>query len=165
MRAVQKAFGDGVVAEMANSLVFPGKAGFGDYQCNIAMSLAKKLKAKPRDIADTLVIQLENDKILMADSGSGAGVGACGGVLDRMDVSGPGFINLHLADNYIERRLSSMLSPSPGIVKATFHNDTDAEVKAKKKRLGIPMTRHPQRVVVDYSSPNIAKEMHVVSAT
>jgi arginyl-tRNA synthetase len=60
----------------------------------------------------------------------------CAGV----EVSGPGFINLTLSDAFVA-----------GLV---------AELSADP-RLGVPVTGRPERLVVDYSAPNVAKEMHV----
>jgi arginyl-tRNA synthetase len=57
-----------------------------------------------------------------------------------VEISGPGFLNLRLTDEVI----------------ATGANDVAAD-----PRLGVPRTPHPQRVVVDYSSPNIAKELTI----
>jgi arginyl-tRNA synthetase len=56
------------------------------------------------------------------------------------EIAGPGFINLTLKPAYLEHQLKAI---------------------AADPRLGIPTVAHPQRVVVDYPSPNIAKEMHV----
>jgi arginyl-tRNA synthetase len=56
------------------------------------------------------------------------------------EVAGPGFINLTLDDAWIAAQASA-LSDDP--------------------TLGIHQTQHPERVVVDYSAPNVAKEMHV----
>ncbi len=56
------------------------------------------------------------------------------------EIAGPGFINLTLKPAFLEGQL---------------------RVIAADSRLGIPTVQHPQRVVVDYPSPNIAKEMHV----
>lgn len=56
------------------------------------------------------------------------------------EIAGPGFINLMLKPAFLEGRLRAI---------------------AADPRLGIPTVQHPQRVVVDYPSPNIAKEMHV----
>jgi len=55
-------------------------------------------------------------------------------------IAGPGFINLMLESAYLETRLSDI--------------QTDP-------RLGVQPAKTPQRVIVDFSSPNIAKEMHV----
>ena len=55
-------------------------------------------------------------------------------------IAGPGFINLTLKPAYLEAQLSSI--------------QTDP-------RLGIAAAKEPKRVIVDFSSPNIAKEMHV----
>lgn len=55
-------------------------------------------------------------------------------------VAGPGFINLLLKSAYVEAQLNAIQSDP---------------------RLGVTMAKTPQRVVVDFSSPNIAKEMHV----
>jgi arginyl-tRNA synthetase len=55
-------------------------------------------------------------------------------------IAGPGFINLMLEPAYLETRLSDI--------------QTDP-------RLGVQPAKTPQRVIVDFSSPNIAKEMHV----
>lgn len=53
---------------------------------------------------------------------------------------GAGFINLKLRQDFLLQYLSYML--------------------ADPNRLGVPKARSPLKVVVDYSSPNIAKEMH-----
>ena len=55
-------------------------------------------------------------------------------------VSGPGFINFMFKDAWIAQQASAVLADP---------------------RLGVPRTEHPKTVIVEYSSPNIAKEMHV----
>jgi arginyl-tRNA synthetase len=59
---------------------------------------------------------------------------------DPPDIAGPGFINLRLKTSYLEDTLRACQADP---------------------RLGIAPTLQPQRVIVDFSSPNIAKEMHV----
>ncbi len=55
-------------------------------------------------------------------------------------IAGPGFINLTLKSAYLEEQLN-VIQIDP--------------------RLGVAPAKQPQRVIVDFSSPNIAKEMHV----
>jgi arginyl-tRNA synthetase len=56
------------------------------------------------------------------------------------EIAGPGFINIKLKPEYLEAQINAM------------HQD---------KRLGVPIAKNPIKVIVDFSSPNIAKEMHV----
>src|ERR1022692_2904727 len=58
----------------------------------------------------------------------------------QAEVSGPGFINLTLRYSWIGDQVGGQLADP---------------------RLGAPAAERPQRVVVDYSAPNVAKEMHV----
>ncbi|MEM8673820.1 MAG: arginine--tRNA ligase [Cyanobacteria bacterium P01_G01_bin.67] len=96
---------------------------FGDYQSNVALSLAKPLKQNPRAIAQSIIEQLQLENICEIPT-----------------IAGPGFINLTLKADYIGSLLRK-IQPD--------------------ERLGIEQTKNPQRVIVDYPSPNIAKEMHV----
>jgi len=96
---------------------------FGDYQANVAMSLAKSLKQKPRDVAAALIEHLD-----------------LAGICEAPQIAGPGFINLTCTTDYLARIASSA---------------------AADEHLGVQRVEHPKRVVVDYSSPNVAKQMHV----
>ncbi len=93
-----------------------------DFQANAAMSLSKRLKLKPRDIADAVVSVLDT-----VDA------------IETAEVAGPGFINLTLASDYLGECLSSL---------------------QQDERLGVVSTAG-KTIVVDYSAPNVAKEMHV----
>lgn len=98
------------------------KQGFGEYQFNGAMGLAKKLKQNPREIAAQIIAAVE-----LSD------------IADKTEVAGPGFINIHISKAWLSDQLSIVL---------------------KDERLSIDEQKS-ETVVVDYSAPNLAKEMHV----
>ena len=98
-------------------------SAFGDYQANVAMSLAKALGRPPREVADTIVEHLD-----VAD------------LCERVEVSGPGFVNLTLRTDWIAAQAERLLAD---------------------ERLGVAPAAASETVVVDYSAPNAAKEMHV----
>ena len=72
----------------------PREKGHGDFACNAALVLAKRLKRPPREIATALVAKL----------------GDAGGLLARAEVAGPGFVNLWLADACWHEALREILT-------------------------------------------------------
>jgi len=105
----------------ADPLIRP--SSFADFQANVALPLGKRLGRAPRQVAAELTARLDVTDMCAAP-----------------EVSGPGFINFTLRDDWIAGQASQML------------NDP---------RLGLAPVARPQTVVVEYSSPNVAKEMHV----
>lgn len=94
-----------------------------DFQADAALALAKRLGRPPREIAAAVLDAARLD-----------------GLVAAAEISGPGFINLTLAD------------PALGPLLAAMSRD---------ERLGVPRVEAPETVLVDYSAPNVAKEMHV----
>jgi arginyl-tRNA synthetase len=117
--ALEAAFGEG--RSGTDPLIRP--SSFGDYQANLAMSLAKELRRPPREVAAALVERLELDDIC-----------------ERVEVSGPGFVNLTLRADWIAEQANAI---------------------AADDRVGVAPAGEPRVTVVDYSAPNVAKEMHV----
>jgi arginyl-tRNA synthetase len=105
----------------ADPLVRPSE--HADFQSNIALALAKQAGSSPRALAEELR------------------AGMVGGPF-TVTVSGPGFLNLTVADRALWGLLSARLAYG-----------------GRQLGVGSPLTG--SRVVVDYSGPNIAKEMHV----
>src|SRR5574343_1082316 len=99
------------------------KPEFGDYQANGIMAAAKAKKTNPRALAEQVIAQLD-----------------LAGIASKIEIAGPGFINIHLDPAFLAGKVSAELaSPS----------------------LGIEPQSPRQKVIVDYSSPNLAKDMHV----
>jgi arginyl-tRNA synthetase len=93
-----------------------------DFQANGALGLAKRLGRPPREVAEQIAAHA-----LLTD------------LCQKVEVSGPGFINLTLGPGFLADQLAALAAdPHLGVAPA-----------------------EPQRVVVDYSGPNVAKEMHV----
>jgi arginyl-tRNA synthetase len=104
----------------ADPLIRP--SAFADYQSNAAMALARGLGRSPREVAAPVAEQL-----------------AAADAVASAEVSGPGFINITLADGWIA---------------------AEADAELTDPRLGVPLADPRQCVVVDYSGPNVAKELH-----
>lgn len=96
---------------------------FGDFQTNIAMQHAKILQKNPRDIATTIVNALGEQEFL-----------------EKIEIVGPGFINLFLKTEFIQKNISILFDDA---------------------NFGIIQSGKNQTVVIDYSAPNVAKTMHV----
>ncbi len=62
------------------------------------------------------------------------------GIAGQVSIAGPGFINIHLDNVWLAQQ---------------------AQTALRDPSLGIEKVEQPQTIVVDYSSPNLAKEMHV----
>jgi len=73
----------------------PPRADFGDYSTNAALLLAPRVRASPREVAERLGAQLQS---------------SLGTALEHFDVAGPGFLNLHLTDEWLREALASVLA-------------------------------------------------------
>ena len=98
-------------------------SSFADFQANVALPLGKRLGRPPREVATELAGRLDVSDIC-----------------EPPQVSGPGFINFTLREDWIGEQATELLEDD---------------------RLGVGRVTDPRTIVVEYSSPNIAKEMHV----
>jgi arginyl-tRNA synthetase len=124
--AAARSLRDGRPSGTEPTLDRPPKPELGDYSSNAAMLLAGSLGEKPRDVAERLRGELE---------------GALGDSVERVEVAGPGFVNLFLSDAWYRRAMTALGGAG--------------------EDLGRSEVETPERVLVEFVSANPTGPLHV----
>ncbi|MEN8040180.1 MAG: arginine--tRNA ligase [Actinomycetota bacterium] len=111
---VDRSFGEVVVSQ---------RPELADYQCNGALAAAKSAGRNPREIAEGVAGRLDAP-----------------GIIDGVDIAGPGFLNISINDTRLADAVTDM-------------EDSD--------RLAVKQIEDDRTVVVDYGGPNMSKALHV----
>ncbi|HTK35473.1 MAG TPA: arginine--tRNA ligase [Caulobacteraceae bacterium] len=122
-QALASAFAAEGLAPEYGRVTASDRPDLADFQCNGALAAAKAARANPREIAGRIAARLDGDPRLAA-----------------VEVAGPGFVNLKVADAFLAERANGI---------------------AGDGRSGAAPVPAPRRVVIDYAGPNVAKPMHV----
>ncbi|MFR8989535.1 MAG: arginine--tRNA ligase [Fusobacterium sp.] len=117
---VKKVYGDIETKKIEVSVATNEK--FGDFQTNFAMMNSKIIGKNPRAIAQEIVDNLEPNN-----------------VIDKLEIAGPGFINIFLKSEYLGELLK----------------------KSRNEKYDFSFLNRDGDVIIDFSSPNIAKRMHI----
>ena len=94
-----------------------------EYQCNGAMAGAKKYKKAPVMIANEVAEFLKNSQ-----------------VFEKAEVVPPGFLNLNISADMLQKYLNEM---------------------ASEDKFGVEAPETPKKIMIDYGGPNVAKPLHV----
>jgi arginyl-tRNA synthetase len=124
--AVQQVLDALGASQVQFAVEWPGDLAHGDYAVNAAMAASKQLGKSPREIAEAILPAIAQ---------------ALGEDASRVEIAGPGFINVTLSANAIEHVLESASADSA----AWGRNDAQAG----------------KRVMIEYGNPNPFKEMHI----
>ena len=101
------------------SLERPPKPDLGDYSSNAAMLLAAPMGRNPREVAEEIAAELSEDQ---------------GDSVERVEVAGPGFVNIFLSDVWYAQAIEQLAEAGDG--------------------LGASRTPNPERVLVEFVSAN-----------
>lgn len=102
---------------------FADRPDLAQFQCNGALTAAKSAKVNPRIIAEQIAAHLRAEA-----------------TFSKVEIAGPGFLNLDVQDCVIVERL---------------------QTAAEDETLGAPADGTGKVVVIDFGGPNVAKPMHV----
>ena len=120
---MQAAFKEAGYDESLGKVTWSNRPDLCEFQCNGAMAGAKKYKMAPIQIANSVAEKL-----------------ASNAMFSEVDAVMPGFLNLKVADSYLQAVI--------------------AEMKADEK-FGVEEAKDPSTIVIDYGGPNVAKPLHV----
>jgi arginyl-tRNA synthetase len=131
-RAAEASF-PGMVAQHKGFVCETSRPEHGQYQNNLALALFSRLKGTANAPASPRAVAQA-----LLDGMQAACAELAPGLFDKLEIAGAGFVNIFISRSYVEAR----------VLDLAMHGPSAPAVKTC-------------RAVVDFSSPNVAKEMHV----
>lgn len=131
--AIKSAFG--IDFEVGKIKVDYPPEGMGDFSTNVALLLAKEVGKSPMEVAEELKTKISN-----RGSTSTMEVEPPSLVFKKIEVAKPGFLNLYLAEKYLQKVI--------------------AEINEKGSDFG-SLEKKNEKVMIEYSQPNTHKEFHI----
>lgn len=104
---------------------YPTDISYGDYATNVALVLGKSRQQNPRELAEEFAVRLNTHKLT---------------IIDKVEVAGPGFINIFLTKKFFGNIVSTIL--------------TDGDAYGKNKTV-------QQKISYEYTNTNVLKPMHI----
>ncbi|HWU55146.1 MAG TPA: arginine--tRNA ligase, partial [Rhizomicrobium sp.] len=121
-RLVGQAFAAEGLSESFGQVQASDRPDLAPFQCNGALAAAKATKSNPRAIAEKIAARLRHE-----------------GVFSRVEIAGPGFLNLDLGDDALNARAAVLAGKGDPWISSA----------------------NGKTAVIDFGGPNIAKPMHV----
>lgn len=118
----------------------PNQREHGDYSTNVAMTLTKKLKKNPRQIAQEIIDNIDADEK----------------VVSKIEIAGPGFINFYFAGEYVSEIVKEVLDKKETFGKTNKHSGKKAIVEFVSANPTGPLTvGHGRNAVVGDTVSNM----------
>jgi arginyl-tRNA synthetase len=90
-KLIQNAIKESLQEKAEITLEYPKESSHGDYACNIAMQLSKKMGKSPREIAELVIKNIPKNELI-----------------STAEIAGPGFINIHLTNKAFDLELENI---------------------------------------------------------
>lgn len=104
---------------------YPSSEAHGDYATNIAMRIASRIGANPRDVASELVKAIEQPDFI-----------------ERMEIAGPGFINFYLSEDSLEQNIRKILKEEDFYGESRVGNKKTVIVEYSQPNIAKPLGVH-----------------------
>lgn len=114
--AIKRAVSEGAIPEIQIPEVKvekPRNERFGDLACTVALELASRTKTQPRRIAEEIVSRMD----------------MAGGVIESVEIAGPGFINIRLSNRWLEELLRRISSQGEDFGRCDLGKGTKVQVE------------------------------------
>ncbi|MCH7963102.1 MAG: arginine--tRNA ligase [Bacteroidetes bacterium] len=118
----------------------PKTISHGDFSCNVAMMLTKKLKKNPRQIAEEIISNLKYDE----------------DIIQKIEIAGPGFINFFFTPSFMAKVIENILTQKENYGRTDKYKGKKANVEFVSANPTGPLTvGHGRNAVIGDTVANM----------
>ena len=142
-KAVSQVFGPDVASKVVFSVSYPPKPEMGDYATNVAMVLAKQVGQSPAAVAEVLIAKISDFRFQISDSPEDKEFSSFNlqSAISNLQFLG-GFINFT-------------------ITSEVWFKEVVEEIEKSENSYGVSKVVNPEKIMVEYLSPNTNKPLHL----
>jgi arginyl-tRNA synthetase len=111
--------------DLSFKIDYPSKAEHGEYSCNIALILSKKVGQAPREIAEKISAVIENVDFI-----------------EKVEIAGPGFINFFLSESLLNKEVGKVLDEKEEYGQSTLGKNQNIIFEYSSPNIAKPLGVH-----------------------